>query len=356
MKRRLPFLFSIVLAICFVLLVLCKGKRYEIRRANGHVIVENHIPGQLRVPADKIRFQEIFSIGTDSGDENYMFYGFLKIRIDRRHDIYVLDMKDQKISKYNKFGQFVWRTGKKGQGPGELESPFDFSIGQDDKIFILDYPSTIEIFSTDGLFIDALKLDKAFCSIDVMEDGRLLLNELATYQTAVCAFVYSVEGKLERQFLEPYQYGPKNLGGGGFSSEKAIRCLDHKIYFCLPDRYEIREYDLQGKLLRIIRRDKNLTPFNIKTQDGMLSSLSVRDRSGPCFLWKSEYLINILTLHKAGQPREWDMDFFDKKGFYLGSVPLPEDTALNFVDDEGNAYFVQRFPFPRIICKRLLIN
>ncbi len=345
----------VLFSFCFLLFSACKTDEHVTYRVNGCLVIENHTK-IVRSAKSRLRLQESFSIGAESSDANYVFYGGLKVRVDSRRNIYVLDAKDCRISKYSAQGDFIWRVAGKGQGPGEFENPADFSIGRGDDLFVLDMPSTIEVFSSDGVFKRDIRLDKPFCSIDALDDGRFLLNELAMDQTGVVAYVYSSAGHPERQVAEPYRYGPRNLGRGGFSSEKAFRYVGDKFFFSLPDRYEIREYDLMGNMRRIIRRKISLSPFNIKTEEGVITALSVKDRSGPCFLWKDGYIINILTLHLGPGKREWFMDLFDKDGYYVGSVSPPDSTYVDYVDRDGGIYLVQRSPYPKVICCRLLLG
>jgi hypothetical protein len=359
MNQRKHYPVPFIVLICLAAFISCKDDRHIIRKENDHIVVENNTQGQSAVPAGRVVFQDLFSIGKESGDENEMFFSVLPIvRTDKNGHIYIWDGVDCKLSKYDRSGTFVWRIGRRGQGPEDFEAVDDFSIGRDDRIYLL-RQMTLKIYSTDGVFIDSIKLDRSnLYNIDVIEDTGFLLMAWRPERTGISAFFYSTEGKFLREFPNSYEYGPNDLGPGGFIMEKAIRHLGHHIYLSLPDKYEIREYDLHGKLLRILRRNVSLDPFTITTQDGKRIRISVRDRSGPCFLWKNEYLINILRLSRVdeGMPRELYMDFFDKRGFYMGSEIIPPDMYLDYIDDEGRAFFVQQHPFPAILCKRLIIH
>lgn len=337
-------------------LLSCKGDEYQIRQEKGVMTIVNRIAQQRELSKDRISFEETLSIGMDSGEENYIFQGSLRGCVDRSRNIYVLDFKACQLSKYDYGGKFLWRIGGKGQGPGEFQSPVDISIGPYGDIHVLDYPNQIEVFSEEGIYKQTLKLNGLFCSIDVMSDGRFLLNELVSEQTGVAAVVYSPEGKYEKRFIDLYLYGPKLSGGGGFSSEKAIRYLNNAIYFSLPDKYEIKKYDLSGNLLMVIKREMTMVPFNIRTDNGVIVNLSIKDRSGPCFLLKDEYIINTCTLYKEEKGRQWYLDIFNNRGIYIGSFMLPKDTNLDCVDEEGNLYFVQRLPYPKIVRMRMSIK
>lgn len=68
-------------------------------------------------------------------DETFLFPG--KIKIDQKNNIYVLDFMDYSVKKFDSSGNFIQKFGKKGRGPGELTTPFDFDVFNDGKVILL---------------------------------------------------------------------------------------------------------------------------------------------------------------------------------------------------------------------------
>lgn len=127
----------------------------------------------------------------------------------------------------------------------------------------------------------------------------------------------------------------------------------------LPDKYEIRRYDLEGKLLEKIRRDLELKPpFLQKLEKGFIMRAS--NIIGPCFLTKKKILLNMLILvvekSEGGPELQYFLDFFNEKRQLLGSFKLPESTFLCAIDSEDNFYFVQQEPYPRVIRSVLYVR
>jgi len=171
------------------------------------------------------------------------------------------------------------------------------------------------------------------------------------------SLIFDLNGKYLKEFTTLYSYGPPRLGSGGYSPEKAFSIFDDNIYFSIPDKFEIREFDSQGRHRKTIKRNIGIEPFNIKRTNGEITQISVRDRSGPCFQVKDRYLLNSYTLSGNNiEPRKWYFDVFLLSGKYLGTFLLPEDSKLEHVDSEGYLYLVEKEPFVRVGKYKLIIS
>ncbi|MFC2161023.1 6-bladed beta-propeller [Acidobacteriota bacterium] len=306
--------------------------------------------------AEILELRETLILGQEKVSEEYTFYSTPLLTVDDNLNIYVFDRKESHLRKYDRNGTFLWQTGRSGQGPGEFQFADDLALDGDGSIFILDRHIAVHEFDTKGAFKRTLNLDRRCWNLDVLPDGRLFLNLFLEGRHGVSSYFYSSEGLPLEPFREEYTYASYAQGQGGISPDKARRLLDGHIFFSLPDQYEIRKYTIDGTLKRIIRRSLLLDPFNIRQEAGR-KFISVKDRSGPCYLWREGILINVMTRSRGSSAlREWRMDFFDRDGRFIGSSLLPDYRFLNAVDQEGNLYFVESLPYPRIIrCETNLV-
>lgn len=319
-------------------------------------IIENRGTGLWGKDAEEgIRFEENLSLGVEEDSEEYMFYGPISIAVDDELNIYVLDIRNFRLSKFDKKGKFIWMTGRQGQGPEEFQALRNLQLSPEGKIVILDNRSILKFFDSDGQFLYMFNLESSFWDFNFLPDGRILFNKLIDGQLGVEADLYSKEGKHLRVFPINYHYGPKLPFLIG-TSDRAIRCLGDKVYFSVPDEYEIREYDLDGRILRKIRRNDKLTPLKLFTEEGKLKRITIRDISGPCFRYQSDMLVNSLSLYDERNGRKEVLDFYSDEGKYLGSVELAKNVYLSAIDDEDNFYFIQRIPFPRISRCRMVLE
>lgn len=358
MKRFISFVYLPLLAS----LVCCSRESWDgkIYKEQGVTVVENNGPGLWqKESAQPIRFLENLSLGSEQGEDHLVFYSELDVAVDRDLSIYILDIKNHRFLKFDKSGNFIWKAGRKGQGPGEFQWPRSVGVGPTGEIYVFDSPNQIHFFDDRGNYKRTVKLRGEAHALQVFPDGRFLLSIPLKGQLGVAAEYCSQEGEFLEKFPEEYRFGAKFSFAWGSWMGEHFQLLGGKIYLSLPDQYEIREYDLKGKLLRKIKRNIKLEPPEIK-ETGISFSIRMKDRSGPCSLYRSKMLVNRLLLFKGRSEKDYEMqfflDFFNEKGQFLASYRLPELTWLSTIDSDGNFYFVQNEPFPRVIRSTLTLD
>src|SRR6266550_3725435 len=82
--------------------------------------------------------------------------------IDRNGDIFVSDghvmNANGRIVKFSKDGKFIKTWGKKGKGPGEMDTPHAIAMDSRGRLFVADRANNrIQIFDQDGKFLDQWK-------------------------------------------------------------------------------------------------------------------------------------------------------------------------------------------------------
>jgi hypothetical protein len=350
--KRLIFLILIITSLLY---------SYEEERWKGKVfkegeitVVENRGNGiwgdKIK---DKIFFKETLSIGTEKGVEDLVFGNGISVAVDLDGSIYILDSKNYRLLKFDRNGKFLWKAGRKGEGPGEFRSGGQVKISPDGRIAVSDNGNIIHFFSRDGRFLNTIKFDRFLMGIDFLRDGRIFASLMLQGQSGYSAEFYSKEGKFLGKFQEEYAYGPKFSPGIGATVGRGFHLSGNRVYLCLPDRYEIREYDLDGKCLRKIRRDLKIKPPEIKVGEGFVR-IRAHDVYGPIYILKDGTIVNNLWIEEK-EEREYYLDFFDPKGKFLGSYKLSEDEKLLLVDSKDNFYFLHFEPFTRIIRKEMKI-
>lgn len=355
MRRRKDTL--VVFSLLILIFSCCKRDKWEgrIYTENEVTVVENEGLGLWGKETEKkIIFTEDITLGVEEGEDYLMFHHLRNVAVDSDLNMYILDGGNYRLLKFDKDGNFIWSTGRKGQGPGEFQYPGKVIITHDGEIVVSDSRS-LNFFDAQGKYKRTVKIGKSFRNVTFLTDGRMFINIFLLGQPGIAAEYYSADGEFIKKFPDEYRYGPKmspNLGasiGGGY-----FQLVGDKIYFSVPDQYEIREYDLEGNILRKIRRDVKLKPPNIIVRSGG-RGVSVRpsDSSGPCFIIQDEIFINCLEIVEKKSEEEYVserfLDFFNEKGQFLGSYKLPENYLLNVVDSDNKFYFAQWDPFSKVI-------
>lgn len=356
-KLTLFILISIMIFSVYCAKEKWKGRIYK---ETGVAVIESEGSGIWGDKInEKIKFKENLSLGVEEGEEFLVFHSELDVAVDSESNIYVLDIRNHRLLKFDKTGNFNWKSGRKGKGPGEFRNPSEVVVSPSEEKWVLDPPTLIHLFDAQGKYKRIINLKGRCSNFQFLPDGRLFISRTTRGQMGIAAEYYSIEGEFLEKFPDEYRYG-QNLpswAGGGFGG--GFRFLEGKIYMTLPDKYEIREYDLEGKLLGKIKRDFRLNPPELREyQRGYITMAS--NVMGPCFLYKRKMLLNMLMLVERKAEREFEirlyLDFFNEKGQFLGSYKLPEETRLNTIDHENNFYFVQQEPFPRVIRSTLDIK
>ena len=352
------FLFLFVVLLC---MTACKSEKWQgrIYTENGVTVIENKGTGLWGMStAEKIEFVEELVLGVEEGDDHLMFYNLRNLAVDSQSNIYILDGGNHRLIKFDEEGKFIWSTGREGQGPGEFENPGRVYLTEEEYPVVEDRRS-IHSFDGQGQYKKSIKIGKSMRNVTFLPDGRLFVNLFVSGRPGLAAEFYSDTGEFLEKFPVEYRYGPKmspnlgaSIGGGDF------QWSGDKVYLSLPDRYEIREYDTEGNLQKKTLRDLTFNPPNISVRaDGRGVSVRPSDNSGPCFLYQEEFLINCLRRVEKKSETEYVserfLDFFNAKGQFLGSHPLPEGLTLGTVDSSGKFYFIQWNPFPKIIRSRI---
>ena len=354
----------LILILIMILSAYCSKEKWEgsVYKEAGVTVIESKGSGIWGDKInEKITFKENLSLGVEEGEEFLVFHSALDVEIDPESNIYVLDSRNHRLLKFDKLGNFIRETGRKGEGPGEFRNPSEIALSSSGEIWVLDGSAFIHIFSAKGKYSRTINLKSGCNHFQFLPDGRLLISSTTRGQMGFSAEYYSGEGKLLEEFPEDYRFGPEfpSWAGGGSVGGGGYRVLNSKIYMILPDKYEIREYDLNGKLLGKIKRDIKLKPPEVKVFERGFE-MRTSNIMGPCFFYKKKMLLNTLMLFERNAQSEVELnvflDFFNEKEQFLGSYKLPEYTRLKAIDHENHFYFVQEDPFPRIVRSTLEIK
>ncbi|MGM0608108.1 MAG: hypothetical protein ACQESP_06795 [Candidatus Muiribacteriota bacterium] len=90
----------------------------------------------------------------DSGSGRGEFRNPFFITVDFNDNLYVADIGNNRIQKFNKNGEFVTEFGRPGAGEGTFTGRFTFAISNEGLIFVNDYArSRVQIFDITGDFI-----------------------------------------------------------------------------------------------------------------------------------------------------------------------------------------------------------
>ena len=92
--------------------------------------------------------------------------------------VYVVDADDHAIRIFSKEGVYSGSFGRRGQGPGEFDSPADLDI-RDNRIYVSDrFNKRIQILDGSGKYMGGFRVSFSPDQICVLEDGKIVVSHL----------------------------------------------------------------------------------------------------------------------------------------------------------------------------------
>lgn len=148
--------------------------------ANKHFSAQSFLPiyqkGYTQLEIDMI-------IGSETEDENYIFSQPVKVCVDSKENIYVLDFQENCIKKYDTLGKYVKTISRAGKGPGEILNPSQMSIDSNDNIVTWDFGNMrLSFFSNDGDFLhsfnttELIRLPEMIYNFKIGPDGHIYIE------------------------------------------------------------------------------------------------------------------------------------------------------------------------------------
>jgi len=271
---------SILLVLCIINPSACKkqetGWRGEIKTVDGVKIVHNFEPDPEE-PFKPIEFIVDLSIGEEEDDENYMFSAPRDIDADTQGNIYVLDIEEQTIKKYNPKGKHIKNISRAGQGPGEFEYPRHICISELGNIYVADiFERKIEVFNLEGEYQRALNL-KNLDEISFTRNQELIIGAKYPEKGKKDEIQYSYRvGKYDQQkneildFYSQEQLRTARVSDGTFTFEFPlfvrwdINSQNH-IVIATANKYEMNVFTPEGRLLSKFDLDRK--PIPVKDED-----------------------------------------------------------------------------------------
>lgn len=218
-----------------------------------------------------LQLNEVMRISGEG--ENYYYNGANELQIDKSGNIYICDFwhtnKRAHLPKFSPDGRFINDLYKQGEGPGEIQSAFDFAISESE-VYVYDYMKRkIIVMEEDGKFVKEFKLKSDSFSelIGIFEEWLLFLRKSAPYERKtsrlydvrnVIVFV-SKDGKIEKDFatfLSKQFFISSAQGGGSMSWDPFISVIaNDKLFVCHSQEYLIEVLDLKsGKIILRFKR------------------------------------------------------------------------------------------------------
>lgn len=140
--------------------------------------------------------------------KEYLFFELRNVKLDKQGNVFVLDVGTCSIKKFNNSFELQKEAGKKGQGPGEFDTPASMDIDDSGSVYIYDSGKrSILVFDNDLNFKKNITLEKPelFYRIFLTVDRNLILAKNAMLQGENYFYEFSSEGRYLKSFFGVFQ-------------------------------------------------------------------------------------------------------------------------------------------------------
>jgi len=313
-----------------------KGK---IENVDGVKVVRN--PNEPLYGDIKLDLEEDLKIGR-ADDEKYAFYRVRGIDVDKDGNIYIADMSNFRIQKFDKNGKYLLTFGRKGQGPGEFDLPFAVHIEEEmGNVLVQDQVYTIEFFAPDAKPIRSLRLESASRDFRVTPDGTILSLLMVSSETAATHRLARIgpDGKAAQVYLDvPYTMHIERMATGTLSvttgHELGVQFdfLDGQTFvYGYSKDYDLTIMDLTGKALCRIRKDEPLPKFTAKEKKSY-KRIPIPEFKPYFYAIYTDDLGRIYVQKNItwgeDESVQKEIDVFSRDGYFLYRTKLPKDTYV----------------------------
>ena len=294
-------------------------------------------PSPAAGQAPSISLKSDLTIGVEDGDENLMFGEIIRIDIDGKGNIYVLDYKFRKIAVFEKDGKLLRTIAvPEGQGPREATDLNGIAVTPDGTLFVNDMRKVI-VYGPDGQYVRTFLVDFTISSIGC--PGTEDLVAIGPHGGKIL-HVFDQAGKLLASFGDTFT-PPAELEPMKemlmFGAPLLFNCVkDGRIFVLNPHKYEVSVFK-DRKLEHVLDgRSEIFKPFQKKGR-GFVSTAAHIVPSG-------EFVF--VCFRNLDPKAKKTADVF-QSGKQVGSLEIPGTPHM--ADSLGRIYVAEEEGFPRVV-------
>lgn len=363
------------LVLFLPLIYSCGPKQDQVDRIieDGVEVIINRIESyEIEGELSKLVLEEQFLIDLES--ENFAQIGMIDpggFDVDSEGNIYFMQQRTSGsfIYKFDKNGNFLALLGKKGQGPGEIQFPTSLAINSRNELIIIDSSSRkLIILDNRGAFIKEIKLGSNIYAVFPLQDRKYLIVKSLAIPEAIDTQILSYilcdselnEIKEINRVNIPHMDKLEKINGIG--EQVLFQISPDRIYLGnAKEGYEIWMFDLNGNLVRKIRKEYKPVPITEETKRLYMRRwdrlpMEIREKVFfpklmPPFqggFTDDKGRLFVMTFEKGEKSREYVYDVFNLDGIFIDRIKLDNFGEYGFsvralhVIAKGNSLYQYR--------------
>ena len=316
--------------------------RVERKTENGVEVVINHKAPYPNGKGQGMKLEKLFQIDTEKPEIRDLgipdIFGF---DVDSQGSIIVLRQINGEgdfVYVFDDQGRFVKSFGRKGQGPGELENPHHLALDSQDRVMIFDGGrERVSRYDKEGGFLGPITMNHIVRMTAGPGDNLITKSMMINQENGKDVYSSSLK-RLSADFRElgVVDSLKVEMNPGEFIAEEPLLCWSaskDRLFVAGEERgYEIRVYNKDGKLMRIIRKEYNPVPVSEAYRAKILKPVSAPLRKSlrfPEFHPPLQSLtadedgrLLVATFEEGDKPGEFQFDIFDESGAFVGKKSL----------------------------------
>lgn len=197
-----------------------------------------------------ITLKRLFRIG---GEDNELIYRWAGLCTDGEENIYVTDMQDHAVKKFDRNGKFIARAGRKGEGPGEFTS-MGHIVHCRGRLYVSQQMNPgLTVFSKDLEFIDRIAPELLVLSM-AERNNRLFVSSPFQIDTPSRVAGISEDGALDHGAVSTENGGELVPGrdSWGFFKDMVTIAVDGELAIYCANLWinRVVKYDKGHRLLK----------------------------------------------------------------------------------------------------------
>lgn len=281
----------------------------------------------------------------ETGDD--FLIGEIKKVVVHDNKVFVLDEKiTQKLFCFDISGKYLFTVGKRGNGPGEMDTPRDFDI-TNDRIYIIDRKCQVYSFDMSGNYLSTLRLPFLSVNICAFNDSTLFfynnsyMDEYKFHLAQVNIFDKSIES-FAFPFRTPYEekYGVAQAFSRNRQSALVCKIFCDTLFTLTNNRltpaYAIDFPDKQPA--NIFESEKLMEGVSSSSKYWRFFSLGFSETTKYLYFSSSNYNILYHVLNKETLEHKWFKGINDD--YFFGGLSNPMPVGVH------NDYFVFQLSMP----------
>lgn len=348
----------------------CKGEQAwkgSVETVDGVQVVRN--PKTPMYPQGALELQEELTIGVAEGAEEYTFVSLRGIAVDDQGVIFALDQRKPRVDVFSGDGSHIRSIGRRGQGPGEFQTPFFIALAPAGEIMVGGM-DRLSFFDRTGVFLRSQENTvQPFAFIKFLENGdavgtRMVMEEQnPRFEVVLCG--RDIKPKIVLA-SSPMPEPPPVPGESGkyalfasvirwdISGGREIVCADGQ------EGYRLSVFDAGGRPIRTIHKEYDPVPVSDLDVARQMKRHGFQSRDEvtiPRFLppiwWvyaDEDGRIYVSTWQRNPDSGIALFNIFDQQGRYLCDYLIPGEPLVfkdgklyAIVQDEEGFQYIKRY-------------